>query len=51
VRIESIERRLAKYEGAETDSILVDGVFMDTAIAERYRRVVDRYERIRAIDS
>lgn len=43
--VERARRLVAAFDDAETDSLLVEGVFLDTATAERYRELVERYER------
>ena len=34
------------YDEHDSDSVVIDGVFLDTATADRYRNIVDRYERV-----
>lgn len=34
------------FDKADRDSLVVDGVFLDTAIVDQYRTVLDRYEEI-----
>ncbi|WP_232686291.1 HpcH/HpaI aldolase/citrate lyase family protein [Halobacterium zhouii] len=34
------------FDSADRDSLVVDGVFLDTAIVEQYRTVIDRHEEV-----
>lgn len=45
--VEEARALIEEYDSVETDSIVIRGTFLDTAIVERYRSVVDRYDRIR----
>lgn len=42
--IEEARKLLEEYEAVETDSIVIDGVFLDTAIVERYENILHRAE-------
>ncbi|NHN61676.1 MULTISPECIES: CoA ester lyase [Halorussus] len=44
--VERARQLLDEYEAVETDSIVIDGVFLDTAIVERYRNILRRDEAI-----
>ncbi|WP_396611330.1 HpcH/HpaI aldolase/citrate lyase family protein [Haloferax sp. S1W] len=41
---EEAARFIDAFDAAERDSIVVDGVFLDTAIVEQYRTILHRYE-------
>ncbi|WP_137285888.1 HpcH/HpaI aldolase/citrate lyase family protein [Halorussus salinisoli] len=43
--VERARRLVTAFDDAEKDSLLVEGVFLDTATAERYRELVEQYER------
>jgi citrate lyase subunit beta/citryl-CoA lyase len=44
--VEQARHLIEEYEAVETDSIVIDGVFLDTAIVERYQNILRRYEAI-----
>ena len=48
--VERLRRLLAAYDETERNSISVDGEFLDEPIVERYRRQVERYERVHGDD-
>jgi citrate lyase subunit beta/citryl-CoA lyase len=43
--VQRAKRLVSAFDDAEKDSLVVEGVFLDTATAERYRELVERYER------
>lgn len=47
---ERAKRLVDEYDDHEGDSVVVDEVFLDTATADRYRDIVDRYERFNPAD-
>jgi citrate lyase subunit beta/citryl-CoA lyase len=48
--VERLRRLLAAYDETEKNSISVEGEFLDEPIVERYRRQVERYERVHGDD-
>lgn len=48
--VERLRRLLAAYDETERNSVSVDGEFLDEPIVERYRRQVERYERVHGDD-
>lgn len=44
--VDRARRFIDAFDGAERDSIVVDGVFLDTPIAEQYRTVLRRHEEV-----
>lgn len=42
---EQAKKLVAEYDAYDGDSLVVDGVFLDTATADRYRDIIARYER------
>ncbi|NHN61677.1 MULTISPECIES: CoA ester lyase [Halorussus] len=44
--VERARHLIDEYEAVETDSIVIDGVFLDTAVVERYRNILRRYEAV-----
>lgn len=39
------------FDASEKDSLLIDGVFLDTATVDRYRDLIERYEQIQGSQS
>ncbi|GGL66257.1 HpcH/HpaI aldolase/citrate lyase family protein [Halocalculus aciditolerans] len=44
--VDRARRFVDAFDGADRDSIVVDGVFLDTAIVEQYRTVLRRHEEV-----
>ena len=44
--VEDARRLVDAFDAAERDSLVVDGVFLDTAIVEQYRTVLDRHAEV-----
>jgi citrate lyase subunit beta/citryl-CoA lyase len=44
--VEEARRLVDAFDAAERDSLVVDGVFLDTAIVEQYRTVLDRHAEV-----
>lgn len=42
--VEQARKLVRGFDESERDSIVIDGVFLDTAVVERYRDIVQRYE-------
>jgi citrate lyase subunit beta/citryl-CoA lyase len=42
--VEQARKLVEEYESVETDSIVIDGVFLDTAVIERYKNILLRHE-------
>lgn len=43
--VEQARQLVIAFDESDRDSLVVDGVFLDTATADRYRDIVERYER------
>jgi citrate lyase subunit beta/citryl-CoA lyase len=48
--VERARTLVEEYEAVETDSIVIDGVFLDTAVVERYRNILRRHSAIVGAD-
>lgn len=49
-RVEEARNLVREFDASDRDSLLVDGVFLDTATVDRYRDLIDRYEAIHERD-
>jgi len=49
-RVDRARRVVGRFDDDESDSITVDGEFVDTPIADRYRRVLERHRTITDAD-
>lgn len=46
--VEQARHLVGTFEESSRNSIVVDGVFLDTAIVDQYRTILDRDETIRS---
>jgi len=50
-RVEFARKLVDGFDASEKDSLVIDGVFLDTATVDRYRDIVRRYEQIQKSQS